>query len=105
MTSNHQEVALNPRPASPNDVDEEKTKQCASSEVDNDVEFSLKEQRRVIHIIDRRLVVILGLMYCVSLIDRTNLSNAAIAGMTADLNLDIGFRYVSTGFPLRVVQR
>merc|ERR1711977_706961 len=29
-------------------------------------------------------------MYCVSLLDRTNLSNAAIAGMTVELELTMG---------------
>lgn len=45
---------------------------------DEDEEFSYAEQRKIIHRIDRRLVVILGLMYCVSLIDRGNLPNAAV---------------------------
>jgi hypothetical protein len=35
-----------------------------------------------------------GAMYCVSLIDRTNLAAASIAGMTVDLRL-VGGRYVS----------
>ncbi|KAL5583873.1 hypothetical protein FOVSG1_015224 [Fusarium oxysporum f. sp. vasinfectum] len=61
--------------------------------VDNDDEFDYEEQRKIIHRIDRRLVVMLGSIYCVSLIDRTNLSNAAIAGMTPDLDLNVGFRY------------
>lgn len=37
-------------------------------------------QKKIIHRIDYRLIPICGLMYCVSLLDRTNLSNAAIAG-------------------------
>ncbi|KAK5199740.1 hypothetical protein LTR99_004535 [Exophiala xenobiotica] len=69
---------------------------------DIDPEFSPDEQRRIVRRIDKRLIVTCGLMYCVSLMDRTNLSNAAIAGMVVELNL-IGFRYVSLhigfGFP------
>lgn len=42
-------------------------------DTDEDEEFSYVEQRKIIHRIDRRLVVILGLMYCVSLIDRGNM--------------------------------
>jgi hypothetical protein len=61
---------------------------------DIDPEFSPDEQRRIVRRIDKRLIVTCGLMYCVSLMDRTNLSNAAIAGMVVELNL-IGFRYVS----------
>lgn len=57
-------------------------------------EFSPAEQRRIKRRIDRRLVATCGVMYCISLIDRTNLSAAAIAGMTTELNL-VGDRYVS----------
>jgi hypothetical protein len=43
-------------------------------------EFSLEEQKKIIWRIDVRLVTTLGLMYCASLMDRTNLGSAAIAG-------------------------
>jgi hypothetical protein len=43
-------------------------------------EFTPEETRAIIHRIDRRLVTTVGLMYCISLMDRTNLSVAAIAG-------------------------
>lgn len=49
-------------------------------DVDVDEEYSYKEQRKIIHRIDRRLVTICGLAYCISLMDRTNTSMAAIAG-------------------------
>lgn len=42
--------------------------------------FSPIEIKRLMRRVDFRLVPICGLMYCVSLLDRTNLSNAAIAG-------------------------
>lgn len=42
--------------------------------------FTPEEQRKIIHRIDRRLVLTVGVMYCISLMDRTNLSAAAIAG-------------------------
>lgn len=57
--------------------------------------FTPEEQKKIIHRLDRRLVVVVGVMYCVSLMDRTNLSNAAIAGMNVELNLGIEMRYVS----------
>lgn len=63
---------------------------------DEDEEFSYAEQRKIVHRIDRRLLVITGLMYCVSLIDRGNMPNAAIAGMHDDLETNVGYRYVST---------
>jgi hypothetical protein len=43
-------------------------------------EFTEAEQKRIIGRIDRRLVTTLGLLYCASLMDRTNLGSAAIAG-------------------------
>jgi hypothetical protein len=43
-------------------------------------EFSRADEKRIIHRVDRRLVVTVGFMYCISLMDRTNLSAANIAG-------------------------
>jgi sugar phosphate permease len=54
--------------------------------------FSEEEQKRLFRRIDRRLVLTLGFMYCVSLMDRTNLGLAAIGGMVVDLEL-VGSRY------------
>lgn len=42
--------------------------------------FTEKEQKKILWKIDRRLVTLTGLLYCVSLIDRTNLGVANIAG-------------------------
>jgi hypothetical protein len=42
--------------------------------------FTHQEQRKIMHRVDRRLVLTLGAMYCISLMDRTNLSAANIAG-------------------------
>jgi hypothetical protein len=53
------------------------------------------ERRKLIHRIDRRLIVTTGIMYCISLMDRTNLGSAYIAGMSQDLQLSVWFRYVS----------
>lgn len=50
------------------------------SDLDHDEVYSAKEQKAIIHRIDRRLVVTCGLIYCFSLIDRGNLGNASIAG-------------------------
>lgn len=54
--------------------------------------FTPEEQKKIIHHIDRRLVVTLGVLYCVSLMDRNNTGIAMIAGMGADLEL-VGSRY------------
>lgn len=59
----------------------------------DDYGFTPEEQRKIIHRIDRRLVTMVGALYCVSLMDRTNMSAANIAGMGVELNL-IDYRYV-----------
>jgi hypothetical protein len=64
------------------------------SDLSEDEEYTVQEQRKIIHRIDRRLVLTTGIMYCVSLMDRTNLGQASIAGMTKELSLRVGFRYV-----------
>ncbi|KAH7391040.1 major facilitator superfamily domain-containing protein [Phaeosphaeria sp. MPI-PUGE-AT-0046c] len=58
-----------------------------SSHDELESEFTLREQRKIIHRVDRRLVVTVGVLYCISLMDRTNLSAASIAGMNDDLKL------------------
>lgn len=42
--------------------------------------FTPEEQQKVIRRVDRRLVPTLGLLYAISLMDRTNIGNALIAG-------------------------
>jgi hypothetical protein len=54
-----------------------------SSTDEYECEFSPQEQRKIIHRIDRRLVLTVGVLYCISLMDRTNLSAASIAGYVA----------------------
>lgn len=63
--------------------------------LEEDPEYSPAEQSKIIHRVDRRLISTCGILYCISLMDRTNLSAAALAGMTAELRLNVGFRYVS----------
>ncbi|KAJ6111495.1 hypothetical protein N7523_007556 [Penicillium sp. IBT 18751x] len=58
-----------------------------------DEEFTPEEQKKIIRRIDLRLVTMTGLAYCISLMDRTNLSMAAIAGLKKELALSVGNRY------------
>jgi hypothetical protein len=58
-------------------------------------EFTPAQARSIVARVDRRLVTVTGIMYCISVMDRTNLGAAAIAGMNKDLQL-INNRYVST---------
>lgn len=46
----------------------------------DDEDFTPEERRKIIRRIDMRLVTMTGLAYCISLMDRTNLSMAAVAG-------------------------
>ena len=57
------------------------------------VEVDQKYEKKVRRRVDRRLLPILGLLYSIALIDRTNISAARISGMEEDLRLDIGNRY------------
>ncbi|KAL4926660.1 major facilitator superfamily domain-containing protein [Aspergillus undulatus] len=50
--------------------------------------FTPQEHKKLIRRIDLRLVVTLGCLYCISLLDRTNLGAASVAGMQPDLNMN-----------------
>ncbi|GAB7343280.1 hypothetical protein MBLNU457_1336t1 [Dothideomycetes sp. NU457] len=52
------------------------------------VEYTPAEQKAIIKRLDIRIVTMTGLIYCISLMDRTNLSNASIAGMNAALGMN-----------------
>ncbi|CAI6101051.1 unnamed protein product, partial [Clonostachys chloroleuca] len=56
-------------------------------------DFTEEEIKRIHRRIDLRLLPALGLMYGISLMDRTNVSHAAIAGMFDDLDLNTGYGY------------
>lgn len=60
-----------------------------------DVEDFLSDpatKKRVLRKIDLWLLPILGALYCISLIDRNNISVARISGLDEDLGLDVGDR-------------
>ncbi|KAK0673657.1 major facilitator superfamily domain-containing protein [Cercophora samala] len=57
-----------------------------------DFGFTPEQEKAILKRVDRRLVLTVGAMYCISLMDRTNLGAANIAGMGVDLVL-IGNRY------------
>ncbi|KAI6782780.1 uncharacterized protein J7T54_000923 [Emericellopsis cladophorae] len=61
--------------------------------LDDDPVYSYKEQRKIIGRVDRRLITVAGIIYMNSLMDRSNLPNAGIAGMNVDLGMVTGFRY------------
>jgi len=65
----------------------------SSHNVDYDEVYSLHEQKRIIRKIDFRLISVLSVLYVVSMMDRLNLSTAAIAGLNQELKLQVGTRY------------
>ncbi|KAF7296090.1 MFS domain-containing protein [Mycena kentingensis (nom. inval.)] len=50
-------------------------------------------ERRIIRRVDWRLLPILGVLYALALIDRTNISIARVVGMDKDLGLSVGARF------------
>ena len=83
--------------ATSNTVDEKVHSSHAEDilKVDNEASerFSPKRAAAIRRRIDFRLIPALGFMYGISLMDRKNVSNAAIAGMRNDLDLHQGYRY------------
>ncbi|RYP59080.1 hypothetical protein DL771_011002 [Monosporascus sp. 5C6A] len=67
--------------------------QCKGDSDDYDEVYSYQEQRGIIRRVDRRLVSVLACLYIISLVDRMNISTAAIAGLNTDLELQVGTRY------------
>ncbi|EMC98131.1 hypothetical protein BAUCODRAFT_574206 [Baudoinia panamericana UAMH 10762] len=59
---------------------------------DGVVELPLAEQKRILRKVDFRLVPLLALLYLVAFIDRSNIGNAKIAGLSKDLKLK-GLQY------------
>jgi len=65
-----------------------------SASMNGDVpHFDHAAEHKLMRKVDWRLLPILGALYSISLIDRTNISNARVAGMGADLQLQIDSRY------------
>lgn len=70
-----------------------KTLPSSPSNSESSFPFTPQEQKRIIRQIDLRVVLLLGAMYAVSLIDRSQIGLAMISGMGTDLQLTVGARY------------
>lgn len=57
-----------------------------------DQHFDPKVEKRILRKIDLRLLPIIVGLHTISLIDRTNISSARVAGLDEDLQLTIGYR-------------
>jgi len=74
-------------------VAEKISNSSASDEIEaQDVELQEREAARVLRKVDMRLVPLLSLLYLVAFIDRSNIGNAKIAGMTDELKMS-GMQY------------
>lgn len=61
---------------------------AASAELDDTLQGHSPEfERKTVRKVDIRLLVVLGALYSICIIDRTNLSIARVAGMEKDLDL------------------
>jgi hypothetical protein len=67
-------------------------KGLASSSTSSDIVYP-KLAAKLRHRVDWRLIPALGAMYGISLMDRKNVSNAAVAGMLKDLKMGKGMGY------------
>jgi len=92
MTSSQEKIGFENIEAADSDHVGTASKGAGGALSPDDFGFSPDEQKKIIRRIDRRLVLTVGAMYCISLMDRTNLGAANIAGMGTDLVL-IGDRY------------
>ena|ERR1700753_1430440 len=57
------------------------------------VELPQEEGRRILRKVDYRLIPLLGFLYLIAFIDRSNIGNAKIAGLEDNFNLLDGLRY------------
>ncbi|GME27189.1 High-affinity nicotinic acid transporter [Neofusicoccum parvum] len=61
--------------------------------------YTPDEERAVLKRLDRRLVLFMGLLYMLSFLDRSNIGNAKVAGMSRDLNLSSNqYEWLLTAF-------
>ncbi|KAF6751159.1 major facilitator superfamily domain-containing protein [Ephemerocybe angulata] len=73
--------------------DIEKVANSRGSATPVDAHYDPKFVKKTLLMIDWRMLPLLGLLYAIALVDRTNMGVARTAGMLKDLRLDIGERY------------
>lgn len=54
--------------------------------------FDPAEEKRLLRKIDLRLIPLIVMLHTISLVDRTNISSARVAGLDEDLGLEVGYR-------------
>lgn len=53
----------------------------------DDVDFSMVDEKKTLRKMDIRLIPVLAILYLLSFLDRGNIGNAKIQGLTTDLHL------------------
>ena len=68
-------------------------------DVDLTDSFTAEEEARVIRKLDRRLLPLVFVLYSLSVLDRSNLGNARLAGLEDDIDLsDFNYNWLGTAF-------
>ena len=68
--------------------------------MDEASDFSKSEERRLVAKIDFRLIPVLSILYLLAFIDRTNIANAAVYGLTGDIGIASGSNNYNTALTL-----
>jgi len=96
--SHVEDVSIDNRQDSVSDIEKQKEQPTSETKLWDDIDegFDPAEVKATVRKVDWNIIPILSAMYCISLIDRTNLSIARAANekaMNRDLGLDQGNRY------------
>lgn len=76
---------------------EKDSKEHDSSSTGHDVDFSRVDEKKTLRKMDIRLIPALAILYLLAFLDRGNIGNAKIQGLTKDLNLSPdGYNIAST---------
>jgi hypothetical protein len=79
------------------DVVLEKPKEHDSNSEGHDVDFSGIDEKKTLRKMDLRLIPALAVLYLLAFLDRGNIGNAKIQGLTKDLHLSAnGYNIAST---------
>ncbi|CAD6571391.1 MAG: hypothetical protein ASARMPRED_004486 [Alectoria sarmentosa] len=79
--------------------DEESHEPAQQNGIENLRSFTADEEKVVVRKLDRHLVLFIAFLYMLSFLDRSNIGNARIAGLTEDLNLNSSqYEWLLTSF-------
>ena len=66
----------------------------------DETQFTKAEERKLIAKIDLRLIPVLSILYLLAFVDRTNIANAVVYGLTTDLGVAKGSNDYNTSLTL-----